>query len=291
MSLTLEYESPSGLTVEFGWDDAAEYFILRADGMLSTRISPITARAPAQLGTTLVDVSADGRTIALSLWITGATEAATWQLREDLAAALFVPPSTDGSAPQLGTLRVVRDGLPTRQIRCIPVDSPQDDIMGERIVAADIELYAPYPYWSNVDEDSESAVASGGFEFPLEFPEEFEYYRVEDNVVNMGTIPASVTIRLDGEMDTPTITNETTGLSIQVNRTIADGEYVIIETGYGAKSVTLYPGAINIIDDVDLTVSDFWLLAAGSNTIVTSALAFGDNAETTITWTERWAGI
>jgi hypothetical protein len=163
--------------------------------------------------------------------------------------------------------------------------------MGETTISVDVELLAPYPYFRGTADEEASFISGGGFELPLEFPFEIPSFGVVSEVENVGTVFAPVTIRIDGEVETPRITNLTTGATLTLDTTIAEGEYIIVQTAYGRKSVVRYPGETNDIAAVDLDESEFWSLAPGLNTIEFSANATGTGAAITLTWRPEWSGI
>lgn len=276
--------------IEFNDDPDAALFLLNLVGFLSNRASPVTMKSPGQRGTSLTDVSVEPRTLSLNAWLTAPDNVTIWERREELAASLVVEPSAT-ERPEPGVIRVYRSGLPTREIEAYPVDSPQDQWLAETTVNIDIEWLAPYPYFRALEDETADLVPAGGFEFPIEFPFEIVSDAVSATVDNIGTVSVPVVIRVDGEVDTPRIENITTGEIIEIETILDTGEYALINTGYGTKTIVRYPDEANIISFVNLDAVDFWRLRPGENVIRFTANATGSGAAVSISWRPQWAGI
>jgi hypothetical protein len=110
------------------------------------------------------------------------------------------------------------------------------------------------------------------FFFELIFPEGddiiFSSLSNQEVIINnTGDVPAPVRIQFLGGSTNPTITNETTGEFITVNKVIASNEILEITTGYGDKRVELIADdgtRTNAFNYIDLD-STFFSLALGEN--------------------------
>lgn len=282
--------SNGAAAIEFNDDYDATHFLNNLIGFMNNRVSPITAKSPGQRGATLTDVSVEPRTLALNGWVCGDSQVDMWELREALAAAFAVEPSAT-ERPEPGIIRIYRSGKPTREIEAYPVDSPQDTWLTDTTIEVDIEWLAPYPYFRALDDETEALVPAGGIEYPLEFPIDIVSNATSADIDNIGTVSVPVIIRVDGEVDTPRIENLTTGEAIELMTTLSAGEYALINTGYGNKTIVRYPDEANIISSVNLDAVDFWRLRPGVNTIRFTANVVGSGAAVTITWRPQWAGI
>lgn len=293
MTLRMEYVAPDGTIIAFTDEADAPYFLLDTDGLLSSRITPYTAMSPGQYGETLADVSVAARRVALSVWITAGTESLAWQYRAQLAAALLVLPAAVGAQVEHGILRVYRPGLPVVEADAVPEDSPQDKVIGPQAFQSDIQFYLPNPFWRDIEDRSDVLTPAGSLTFPVTMPLEFPSTDTQVEAYNAGTVATSVIMRIYGGVDTPRMSNDTTGETIELDTVIADGDYAEIDTAFGNKSVTLHAAdgtVTSIMDKVTLSKSDFWLLRPGTQTITFT----GNNVTTgyaEIVWRQRYAGI
>lgn len=115
-------------------------------------------------------------------------------------------------------------------------------------------------------------------EFPLVFAGEPADGVVE--LVNAGGFDAPVLFRIDGPVSNPSITNETTGQTISFTTSVADGEYLLVDTA--ARSVLLN-GTASRYNTID-AASVWFDLAPGTNSILFTGQVFDPDALLTATW-------
>ena len=117
---------------------------------------------------------------------------------------------------------------------------------------------------------------------------------VEGSVINHGDITtgALIDIMALDTVETPKIYNLGTGEYIIINRTLYEGDEVIINTKQGEKSITLISGGVksNIIGDMEQ--GSTWLqFVPGDNLMSTAANAFPEHMKVTFTLINQYEGV
>lgn len=181
-------------------------------------------------------------------------------------------------------------------LEAVPKVPPDFEVRLRNYNRGTVEFYCPDPDWQSLSELQENIgyVEGVGFSMPVAFDPAISLARrVTDCDINYtGTADAPVRITVVGPSDTPRITNETTGRSILLTRSLSTGEILTINTQRGRKSVILTDttsetetGAFGYLDPT----SEFWELVPGVNHIVYE----GGQAQTAvhITYTTRYSGV
>ncbi|MFF9787204.1 phage distal tail protein [Streptomyces nigrescens] len=155
-------------------------------------------------------------------------------------------PEVRGSGGTTMNLRLKFPGRPARTVRG-RLRQLEPDVSKYRHgwVPLDIEFQAgDYLYYA--DESATTSIplgllSTGGLTFPLEFPFVIEgdpaavgrpgYLSVEGNA------PTWPVLRIDGPCSNPTVTHVASGRTLTVQATIADGEWVEIDTRPGWRTV------------------------------------------------------
>lgn len=160
-----------------------------------------------------------------------------------------------------------------------------------------ISIICPLPLWqNNYLESSVIANVEDKFEFPYEFESDGKSYGElkalnEAIIYNRGDIDSGVTIRLTargGAVETPRIDNFTTGQSMGLNISIADGETVEINTRVGEK--TIRKGEDNIFKS--LAVGSTWItVISGENYFVVDATEGVEYLQVEITYRQQYQGV
>lgn len=195
---------------------------------------------------------------------------------------------------KLGTLYYSND--------CISVKTPAIPLLPpdftERIRnynKAEMTFFCPCPDWISPDVKNAGVgyVEGVGFTLPFRFPVSFGMLKNEISIDYRGTVPAPVKITVVGPAASPVLTNTKTGKTIGLtDKSVGDGECLVINTERGNKSVKLITGsgttdAFQYIDPASV----FWELEPGINRIVYSS---GDNSVLThmhISYSERYSGV
>ena len=196
---------------------------------------------------------------------------------------------------QKGMLYYENDIISVR-LEAVPKVPPDFEVRLRNYNRGTVEFYCPDPDWQSLSELQENIgyVEGVGFSMPAAFNPYVSFAR-RDNDTDIsynGTANAPVRITVVGPSDTPCITNETTGKSIRLTRSISTGEILTINTQRGRKSVILTDTTSETETDafgyLDPT-SEFWELVPGVNHIVYE----GGQAQTAvhITYTTRYSGV
>lgn len=171
-------------------------------------------------------------------------------------------------------------------------------------VTGSIILECPKPYFKDLDYIiKDLGYILGGFEFILELPEEgLEFgsldYNATTTITNTGDVDLGLTIELlaSGTVINPKIFNYDTNEAFILNLTMAQGDYIIITTSVGEKTVTLYKyvnGNLtenNIINYVD--PSSKWLnLLVGDNVFSTGADSGSEFLQANIKYRLEYEGV
>lgn len=126
-------------------------------------------------------------------------------------------------------------------------------------------------YWRSTEEyEARLEMGEGGFRLPFSFPIRFGTGAFSAQAVNGGGTDAPVRIVIYGSGETPTIRNDTTGAQVIIERTIATGERLEIDTN---------PESLKCVHvHADGTSEDAWGYLNAASAIADFALAPGENA-------------
>jgi hypothetical protein len=194
--------------------------------------------------------------------------------------------------PETQELVITMPNGVTRSIQAFVSGTPQPSY-GEGYTTTSectIEFVCPNPNFT----DSESIVETiyladvQGFDIPFDIT--FDIAGGTGDTVtieNEGDVDVYPTIRFNGGGSTlinPTLTNQTTGQSLQINTTISNSNYV--EIAFGRAGITvLYNGTTNYLQYL---VGDLFQLIQGSNTLRFSASSYNASSNCQITHTNSY---
>lgn len=166
-----------------------------------------------------------------------------------------------------------------------------------KIQSATISLTCDDPYLYDLTEtELRLSQEQPAFMFPLFFPPAGMYFGSLANQViinNTGDVETPVRIQFVGGIESPVITNETTGESIVVNQTIAATDILEITTGYGNKKVTIIAAdgtRTSAFQYIDSDLTTFFNLALGENILTYTATSGADTAAAYIYYSQRYLG-
>jgi len=153
-----------------------------------------------------------------------------------------------------------------------------------------VDIYCSQPYFTDISISSEEMVTwIGGLTFPLSLPTQFAMAGEKIiNIINNGDVATPITLEISGTATNPKITNTLTGEYIKVNRTLVDGDTLIITTEFGNKRVE--QNGINVFNYIDLG-STFFSLNEGDNVIELTTDDINDNATIRINYKNRYLGV
>ena len=272
-----------------------EYRLMDIQGFGYVPNEPIEHSAPGQTGTTFIGQTVNSRELRVVLELDAESWGDLWDMRRRFARAFASVPSIPGERPRAGIVRVFQSGQEAVEIDAV-LSNSGDPVLEPAAHYAETELLfiAPYPYWREVSDRRVDLVADAlGLEYPMVFPFEIPAGFPEANVVNSGDVPASIEVRIRGEVVNPQITNLTTGHTLALDAHVAEGEQVVIVTAFGAKSITHIAAdgtESNLMSAIDLDESDFWVLEPGNNHVRFDA-SNNVSGDARLTWRNRWAGV
>lgn len=160
-----------------------------------------------------------------------------------------------------------------------------------------IDLFCPNPYWLTEENVDQLVVWEGGLTFPLQLPTTFASLSASKSklLVNDGDVETPILITFNGPATAPiTVKNVTAGKYIQINRSLAVGEKIEINTAFGQKKVTkvLADGTReNATHYIKIPGSEFFNLEVGNNLIEYSTGSDYEQAGVSIQWRNRFLAV
>lgn len=136
---------------------------------------------------------------------------------------------------------------------------------------AEIIFTANDPYLLD-EENTKLAIKAlfGGLEFPLNLPSTFAGVGYKREIINNGDDEVPLEIQYHGPVTNPVVKNETTGEILKVNRILAEGDTLFINTKYGEETVDIVKAdgtKENVFNWIDRKHRDFFRLTWGANII------------------------
>jgi hypothetical protein len=165
------------------------------------------------------------------------------------------------------TLKIVKANGVTAQIEVVSIDvdadiTARDPLQNQLRCVMDTEY--PYLQSDTLNTVDVFVFSGGGMEIPMEIPMDMSAGGVNEvTITNDGNAEAYPLFRFIGALQNPTITNFTTGKTLNVNTTLASPSN-IIEVDTFLRTATLLPAGTNARS---LISGDFWTLVAGDNLI------------------------
>lgn len=172
-----------------------------------------------------------------------------------------------------------------RKINVKVVQEPQPEYIGGFTTRArfQIILKADDPYWLGVDDLTATMYLEQvvGFDLPVDLPFDITGGANEDTVVinNTGDIAIypKFTITAAATLTSPSITNQTTGESLQINTSLVTGDVVVIEWTSSGETVTLN----GITNYYSYLLGSLFKLQPGNNVLRFSASTY-DSGSTAV---------
>ncbi|MGI5900791.1 MAG: phage tail family protein [Christensenellales bacterium] len=276
------FTNSKGQSVEFTND--APLFMKTYHGTGGSPVDIQTQKSPYQDGETLIDTTLEMRDIQLVVAILGTSTAEVMQHRRRLSQVLN---------PKLGRGKLrFESETGAHEIDVQPNGAPAfpgGKARGALYQECLIELLAPSPFWLDpYFESRELSYLMGGIQFRLKLPTMFSYWGFERRVINDGDVPTPVEIEFKGPAVNPTVSNETTGELIKVNRELQEDEVLNISTAFGQKYVCI--NGDNAFHYIDLS-SVFWQLVPGENLLSYTSNNDSIKTQVTVKWKNRYVGI
>jgi hypothetical protein len=176
-----------------------------------------------------------------------------------------------------------------------PTVDPTQRSTRHQLVRIDLVAYDPFWY---VDGQVVNIGTSTEATFPIVFPFVLPSNVSRAMATNSGDVDASVTITIVGDVTNPVLkctfpdgTSKTLTFALNMDA----GDRLVITTGFGNKTITLYDAAaptvaINGFQYLS-AASEFWRLAPGENTLEFTATSVDASTTCTVAWSDRYSGV
>ena len=169
-----------------------------------------------------------------------------------------------------------------------------------RVASFVIDAFCPDPLFSDaVARYRKITEWKARFSWPIEIPSTgFSFAERSESLIatleNGGDVETGLLIHFaaSATVENPTLTNVETGEFIRLNRTLASGETVVVNTNYGQEAATSYIGdeIADVINDLDLS-STFMQAPPGATRLHFSAESNTDSMTVTIYYYQRYLGV
>lgn len=259
-----------------------------SDGLWMPEYRLVETDLPFGVGTRLRNVRVDGRDMVLPISIITASMASLHDVTRDLLT-WFDPTKGDG------TLTVMAPDGSERQITAryrggLEMAEAQDSL-GNGWRKAVLRLRAPYPYWedtADVTQTFSSGVGVATF-FPF-FPITLLPSQVfgTTSLANTGDLEAWPVWTFTGPGSEPSVSNLTTGETFTSSLTLAAGETLTVDTRPGQKSVVDSSGN-NQFRTLSVA-SSLWSLQPGTNSLSLGMGATTGASSIALAYRRRWLG-
>lgn len=280
------YENERGISIELNHD--GPLFIFKPEGFNGIQTETVSSKGIYQDGVNINRNVLNERILTLNCYMVIDTEKQREFLKNNLYRTF--------NSKLKGKLTVYTDTLSRIAENVVVIQSPifDDDYENSNeLVAFQIQLMMPAPFFTSVEKGIEIATWCGGFNFKTKLPLRFRQKGdTKKNIFNEGHVDTPVKIYFEGPAVNPSIKNLTTNEFIKINKTIEAGEVLVINTEYGNKTVEIESGGstLNAFHYIDLD-SDFFSLIPGDNLIEYTADNELDVQKVEIRYKERYLGV
>lgn len=306
--LSLRYTNDYGYTIYMGQE--LPFPFLYADGLDTMDAAPTLIKSPYQLGMTSLGNVINERTITLycALWADNEQEAE--RLRRIIIKAFN--PTIKGKLDIMG-ISYEREALDVEvektpifkdteyrtfnniqywQVRLILPSAFLTDKYNTAFFLSNVTPLIEFPF-EVLTENPEHADSGGNVYPPGDWFEFGTLNKGEVVYVNDSDAPLPILVEIKGPVQTPKITNKTTGEFIEIYVPILANETMYISTTFSDKSVIIVDEngvERNAFHYINLN-STFWQLVVGTNVVAFDAEAGNDTADITVYFKRRWTGI
>lgn len=266
----IRYVNLIGETVEFG--AGRPLLLAHVDGLGATeaRISALTGAYQSGENMTRIQRSARVVDVQFALWPETDTREAMYRARMDVAKRLTAGRCMDEGG-NCGRLYYENDA---GSWWTYAVPEGEGATYGTRfqnkLPGGKISFRSGSAYWRSVQTyTTRLEIAAGGFKLPFSFPIRFGSTQFRKIAQNEGGADAPVQIVIYGTGETPVLRNRTTGATITIERAIASGERLEINTD---------PEQLRCVHvHTDGTREDAWGYVSADSAVAAFVLRPGDN--------------
>ena len=264
----------------------APYFLEIFDGVGNVQVTIESQKAPKQDGSTYIDNTLENRAISIEgMIITRKNPNEVLNYRRKMQIVLN---------PKLGEVTITYYyGDQVKEIKAIVESTPifpsgkgDKGLYYQKYL---IQLLCHQPFWLDTYYESrEMSYLMGGLNFRLFLPTSFSNRGFKRKAINGGDVSTPVEIEFKGPATNPTVTNESTGEFIKVNRELGEDDILTVSTAFGEKYVRI--NGENAFHYIDLD-GVFWQLDPGEN--ILSYQSNNDSIKTRVIvkWKNRYIGL
>lgn len=283
----LIYVNEKGQKIEFSL--FSPFFLNKIEGIDGLTNTIYKTKGLGQDGNTILGSTLEGRPIS----VFGAILENTTVNRTKLLSVLN---------PKLrGRLYYTNHGNAEKCIDCIIENAPK--IGADFIPEFLINFYCADPYWQDITENkTEIALWKAKFRFPLIIPKKtgiimgLKQPSLIINAENDGDVETGIRIEFKarGTVTNPSLFNVETREYIKINKTMVDGEVIMVNTNYGKKKIESILNGVttNILNLIDLGMGDSFLqLDVGDNLLRYDADINMNNLEINIYFNPKYVGV
>lgn len=275
---SIKITNTKGESITLG--NEAPVFLEKIDGVERLRVELENQKSPSQDGLTYINNTFSSRDISIEgIIISKENPDEVMNIRRKMQKVLN---------PKLGEVTVKYMG---KQIKAIVESTPTFSAAGKGLFYQKylINLICHSPFWLDpYYESSEMSYIMGGIKFNLKLPAKFSNRGFKRKAVNSGDVDTPVKIEFIGPATNPSVTNESTGEVIKVNRELGEGDTLTISTEFGEKYVRI--NGDNAFHYIDLD-SSFWSLVPGENILSYKSNNDSINTRVKVKWKNRYIGL
>lgn len=283
-----------GLNEEIKFDMSGDILLSHIEGLGIPDVTSETTQSPLQDGSDIHGVLLGNRIIRLDTTIRAIDREKLYELRRKILRVIN-PRTYNVKSEKRGELLLFY----TNDYKTYRIYAHIEDTIDfkERFGNNDksqIIFTAHNPYL--LDEENTKLIIkkfSGGLKFPLKLKTRFSNVGYKRDYENDSDTDIAVKIKYFGPVINPIITNETTGESIKVNRTLEEGDILEINTEDGKQTVNIIKEkgtTENVFHWIDLENRDFFKLIIGRNIISYSGDDESHSGNIELEFARKWVG-
>ena len=169
----------------------------------------------------------------------------------------------------------------------------------EKKQIAQIIIFCPNPFFNeSINKVTNFETVTSLFQFPFEIETPIPFSSIatntETNVINSGDVETGmiITLRASGTVVNPAIYDVDTGEYFKINKAMAAGDVITINTKDKEKSITLFSAGVlsNIIGNIEY--GSTWLkLRPGDNIMLITATTLPENLISSVSVINQYEGV
>jgi len=161
----------------------------------------------------------------------------------------------------------------------------EDGLSGTLLI--DVEAEYPFLLSQTLNSEDSGIYSGGGMAIPMAIPMSMaEGGNNEMVLANAGTYKSYPVLTFYGPLNTPSITNLTTGETLNINYNIGASNYLVVDTLL--RTALLYSGGVNMRQYLS---GDFITLAKGNNILHLSAASYNTTGRVNVSWRDAYLGL